>query len=415
MSAMRPGQRAWLRIPNTPAVACAGLLDLQGREVTMVRRWSAAGLIARCWVVTPPLRTTLNAPCTSDAGQPLRAGQRLTLRAVPEAWLRRGMPAWSAQELEFLREHYGTWPTARIADHLGRGLAATRTKVMKLGLRCRTVWTPALDEVVSLMFPDTAANAIGELVGATPAAVRQRGAHLGLRKDAGFAAACSRTMNLARSRFTPEISEIIELLYPDTVTQAIADFVGMPLERVHAYAHHQGWKKTPEFVRETARARTGPDHPMRRFQFPKGHVPANKGRRGISYPGMEGTQFKKGNRPQTWVPVGSFRICEGALQKKLNDNPGPNRARWFPVHRLMWEAAHGPVPPGHIVRFKPGQATTALEEITLERLECVSYAQNMQRNSFRTNYPPELVKLIQTRGHMQRMINKRQKALTGET
>jgi hypothetical protein len=35
---------------------------------------------------------------------------------------------------------------------------------------------------------------------------------------------------------------------------------------------------------------------------------------------------------------------------------------WVAVHRLVWEQAHGPVPPGHIVVFRPGRHTTDLDE-----------------------------------------------------
>ena len=85
------------------------------------------------------------------------------------------------------------------------------------------------------------------------------------------------------------------------------------------------------------------------------------------------------------------------------------------MHRLVWIEANGPVPDGHVVRFKPGRRTTDVEMITLDAIECVTLAQNMKRNSFRNNYPPEVVKLIENRAHLQRMINKRQRAQTEET
>jgi hypothetical protein len=87
---------------------------------------------------------------------------------------------------------------------------------------------------------------------------------------------------------------------------------------------------------------------------------------------------------------------------------------WQSAHRLVWIAANGPIPAGHVVRFKDGRHTTEVEKITIDALECITLAENMRRNSFCNNYPPEMVKLIQTRGHMNRMINKRQRALAEE-
>jgi hypothetical protein len=327
---------------------------------------------------------------------------------------------WAEWELQFLRDEYGVSLVSDIARALGRGIDSVRATVLALGLKCRTRWTPELDEVLTLLFPDTSAPEIGALIGATAAAVRMRGHHLGLHKREGFAAESSRRMTLARSPFTPEIAEVIQLLYPDTVTQDVADFIGMPLARVHAYAAKKGWSKTPEFVRETSRQHSArPDHPMRRYQFPKGHVPANKGIKGYDSGGRSHeTRFKKGSRngnaANHWKPIGSYRInADGYLDRKVADTGYPPRD-WQAVHRLVWIEANGPVPEGHVIRFKPGRRSTDVEKITTDAVECITQAENGRRNSFRNNYPPEVVKLIQTRAHIQRMINKRDRARTEE-
>ena len=85
-------------------------------------------------------------------------------------------------------------------------------------------------------------------------------------------------------------------------------------------------------------------------QFEKGHTPHNKGKKGFSYPGSEATQFKKGHVPKNHRPVGSIRKdCDGYIYKKVAE---PNK--WRMLHVLNWEAAHGPVPPGHALVFKDG-------------------------------------------------------------
>ena len=317
---------------------------------------------------------------------------------------------WAPWELRFLAEEYGGSLVADIARALNRGIDAVRAKVIALQLpRVRTRWSAELDEVVALMFPDASAAAVGELIGATAAAVRLRASQLGVQKAPGFAAEHSRQSTLARSPFTPEIAEVIELLYPDTLTQDIADLVGMPLDRVHAYATKHGWHKTPEFTRATARARTGPDHPMRKFQFKKGQVSPNKGVKGISYPGMEATQFKKGVRPHTWRPIGSLRINgDGYLDRKVTDTGYPSDD-WKSVHRLVWVEANGEIPSGHVVRFKDGMRTTDVDKIKADILECISLKENARRNAWHARMPPELRKLMGTRIALTRVINRRQR------
>ena len=83
-------------------------------------------------------------------------------------------------------------------------------------------------------------------------------------------------------------------------------------------------------------------------QFKKGHVPANKGKKGVG--GWEPTQFKAGNKPWNYQPVGSERTNgDGYVDVKVSD---PNK--WRGKHILTWEAANGPVPQGHVVIFGDG-------------------------------------------------------------
>jgi len=83
-------------------------------------------------------------------------------------------------------------------------------------------------------------------------------------------------------------------------------------------------------------------------RFKSGHVPANKGKKGMG--GWEPTQFKKGNRPWNYKPVGTERVNgDGYVDIKVAD---PNK--WKGKHILLWEAANGPVPKGHVVIFADG-------------------------------------------------------------
>ena len=106
-------------------------------------------------------------------------------------------------------------------------------------------------------------------------------------------------------------------------------------------------------------------------------------------------------------PIGTLRInYDGYLDRKVSDLPGPPHRRWHPVHRLVWEAAHGPVPKGHVVVFLPGKFSNIEHEITLDRVELITRRELMRRNSVHTVQPPELARITQLRGALARQINR---------
>jgi len=87
-------------------------------------------------------------------------------------------------------------------------------------------------------------------------------------------------------------------------------------------------------------------------QFKKGMIPWNKGMKGVCIGGKE-TQFKKGNKPANWRPLGSERINKyGYIEVKVAD--GRLNKNWKSKHAAIWEAANGPVPKGHAVIFGDG-------------------------------------------------------------
>lgn len=214
-----------------------------------------------------------------------------------------------------------------------------------------------------------------------------------------------------RRRFTWVERELVRRNYADMYTAALAHVLGREVGQIHQLAQRMGLHKSRETIAAMARERATPDHPNRATRFQPGHVPANKGLRRPGYaPGnMAATQFRQGNRPHTWVPVGSYRVNgDGYLDRKMNDLPGPNHVRWHPVHRLVWEQAHGPVPHGHVVVFKPGRRSAVLAEITLDAVELVTRRELMARNSI-ASWPKELANLVRLRGALNRQINQRSK------
>lgn len=213
--------------------------------------------------------------------------------------------------------------------------------------------------------------------------------------------------------WTPQEEDLLRARYADTLTADLAQQLGCTTKRVLAKANAMGLRKSTELIAEIARQRAmQPGHGSRHTRIQPGQVPWNKGVKGSTgtHPNSRATQFQPGTRPHTWVPVGSYRLIEGTiLERKVNDLPGPNSVRWKPVTRLVWEAAHGPVPDGCVVVFKPGRQTIELERITLDALECITRIELMQRNSFRARLPPEWQHLVHLRGVLTRTINRKTK------
>ena len=107
-------------------------------------------------------------------------------------------------------------------------------------------------------------------------------------------------------------------------------------------------------------------------EFKKGHVPINKGTKGM-FPNAGGaTRFKKGHVPHNFRPVGSERCnVDGYWEVKVADPK-----TWKPKHVIVWEAANGPVPEGHCVIFLDGDKN----HISLDNLALISRATNARRN-----------------------------------
>lgn len=93
-------------------------------------------------------------------------------------------------------------------------------------------------------------------------------------------------------------------------------------------------------------------------QFPKGIVPANKGKKMPYNANSARTQFKKGclsgRALDRQKPIGSERFSkEGYLERKIH-NGLPMQSRWRGVHRINWEAKHGALPEGHVLKCLDG-------------------------------------------------------------
>lgn len=216
--------------------------------------------------------------------------------------------------------------------------------------------------------------------------------------------------------WTPAEVRALRKRYPHEATVALARALGRSDRVVYQKALKLGLRKSSAYLSKLKReAANALQEAGQRSRFAPGAAPWNKGLPGATgtHPNCQRTWFRPGRPPQqarNYRPIGSLRIDpkRGALVRKFTDDPSIVPAmRWRPVHTMVWEAAHGPVPAGHVVVFKPGQKTFRAEEITLDRLELVTRAENMRRNSMHTRYPPELAALMQLGGALKRKLNNR--------
>ena len=211
-----------------------------------------------------------------------------------------------------------------------------------------------------------------------------------------------------RHRWTEGEIELLTRLYPATLTAEIAKQLGMSVKQIYSKAKLLSLKKSEAYLASPSAGRLhrgGNAGSSTRFQ--KGQPTWNKGMKGLDIGGRE-TRFKPGNRSgkavELYRPIGAERISkDGYLERKINDDM-PLQKRWRAVHLLMWEAANGPLPPGHAVTFKDGNK----QNITLENLALVSRSDLMRRNSYH-QYGPEIATLVQLRGAVTRQINKKEK------
>lgn len=136
-------------------------------------------------------------------------------------------------------------------------------------------------------------------------------------------------------------------------------------------------------------------------RFSTGNSPWNKGRAGYSPAGSEAGHFRDGQHSHRWVPIGTEKTNahDGYRERKVADT-GNRRVDWRPVHVLIWEAKHGPVPRGHLLRFMDGDKAN----IALENLMLLTRAQAMGLNNM-NRLPLELQEVIRLKQRITRKIN----------
>lgn len=193
--------------------------------------------------------------------------------------------------------------------------------------------------------------------------------------------------------WSDEDRELLRKLYPHDSNANLARIFG----RSHAGINNAAVKlrlfKSPEYMA------TKPG------QFSRGDTAWNKGMKGWQPGGAsKASQFRPGNVNHNWKPIGHEMEISGYLYRKIKEG-GTQHQNYRPIHHLTWVESRGPIPDGHIVAFKDGNARNC----DINNLELITRAENMRRNSHHTHLPPELCQIVQLRGQLTRKINNRRR------
>lgn len=191
--------------------------------------------------------------------------------------------------------------------------------------------------------------------------------------------------------WTPDMDNVLKENYPYKETSEVAKMLGLTTKQILCRARRLKLHKSPEVVKGI----------RENGMFLKGHVPFNKGMKQHEFMTAEqiektkATRFVKGQVPVNIKEIGYERISvDGYVEVKTEKG-------FVLKHRMIWEKHNGPIPKGHIVRFKNGNKL----DIRIENFELVTCAQNMKDNTIH-NYPPEIKTAIRSIANINRRIKK---------
>lgn len=144
--------------------------------------------------------------------------------------------------------------------------------------------------------------------------------------------------------WTAQQDEWLKNLYPEKNNTVIAEIMGRTGPAVQNRALKLGLRKTEAYM---DRKKPG--------CFREGHNTWNKGTHFNSGGRSVQTRFKQGRLADNRLPVGS-EITDnyGYRKRKVRDDAakGQGYKNWKFLHVIVWEENNGPLPKGHIVRFK---------------------------------------------------------------
>ena len=148
---------------------------------------------------------------------------------------------------------------------------------------------------------------------------------------------------MSRKLFTEEQEKYLKEIYLDKFNQDIADMINEKFSTNFNVVHII--KAKYRLGLKSGYIKTRPN----KGQFVKGQKPIYILPKGTRL--SPNTEFKKGNKPHNWKPLGSERICskDGYILVKVAD--GQLQKNWKAKHKVIWEEHNGPIPKGHAVVF----------------------------------------------------------------
>lgn len=183
---------------------------------------------------------------------------------------------------------------------------------------------------------------------------------------------------MARKLWTESDKKLLELEFPNIDTETLANRMGRSYSSVAGMAGTMGIKKSPEYI-EKYREKTTRNllEVGMANRFKKGQKSWNKGMKGLQMGGVE-SQFKPGQKPHNWKPIGSERITkDGYIEVKYKDERKAV-SNYKLKHRLIWEEVNGSVPCGFVLNFKDGNPLNC----EIDNLMLVSMVDNLNTNRF---------------------------------
>jgi hypothetical protein len=197
------------------------------------------------------------------------------------------------------------------------------------------------------------------------------------------------------------LDDIIREKFPHMRTIDLANELGLTYGSVCYKAHRMGLKKSKEYLASETSGRHNLIEAGKAYRFIKDHTPHNKGAKMPEhvYHRVKPTMFKKGNKPHNTQPVGTINFRADKDNRtyayvKIKDSD------WRLMHRVVWEQYNGPIPPGHIVRFKDGNTL----HWDISNLEMIDMRNNMNRNTIQ-RFPVEIQEVIKLNSKLKKKIN----------
>lgn len=263
-------------------------------------------------------------------------------------------------------------------------------------------WTATQDAYIRDHYESGSTNAIAQALNLPSRKIRDRAFALGIKKNAD--AKAQRT-----GQWTPWHSWFCQL-YPtitnDEMLPLVRERLGKHISRsdMLSQAHHWGVKKTPEILALTEAKRV---ENLRTHghagQFQSGNRPWNTGIKGYSVE-LVRSHYKPGNRPSTWVPVGTERLTGASLLRPSTPRYLRRKVAepdvWQAVHHIVWQQHHGAIPEGYVVAFKDGNSM----HTAIENLVCVSRSAHAATNRY--GLPQKFAPLIAAHQQLQSEIEK---------